>query len=171
NPSCRGLLDVRVRRGLLYALGREALANALYEGRDPMVSDTFIPPDDARWDWVKDSIVRYPHDVRRAEELFSEAGLRRGQDGVFVSSAGMRMTLPFWGNAGSEFEQEVAIAADQWKNFGVLTEQFFFTRAQQDDRQFAASFPGLLNARFPFSDVGSLEPRFRSSSCPSEQNG
>ncbi len=170
NPAVRELLDPRVRRGLLHVLNREALAEAMFPERLGLVADSVIPPDDIRWDWVKDEIARYPHDLRRAEELFGEAGLRRASDGVFVTGSGVRMVLPYWATAGTENERLLPINADQWKSFGVLTDLAFLTRAQADDRQHRSSFPALINASLRW-DLPALEVRFHSTNCPSEGNG
>ncbi len=144
NPAFAGLLDARVRRGLLLALDRQALSDGLFEGLAP-VADTFIPPDDARWDWFRDIAVTYSYDQRRAADLFTDAGLRRGTDGVFVDAAGSRMTLPQWTNDGPPGPQEIAITADQWRTFGVLTEQTVLPPSQQQDRRLRATFPALFH--------------------------
>jgi peptide/nickel transport system substrate-binding protein len=170
NPAFPQLQDPRVRRGLLHALNRELLAEAMFPERLGLVADSVIPPDDIRWEWVKDDITRYPHDVRRAEELYAEAGLRRGSDGVFANASGTRMVLPYWATAGTENERLLPINADQWKSFGVMTELAFLTRAQADDRQYRSSFPGLINASLRW-DLPALEVRFVSANCPSEGNG
>jgi peptide/nickel transport system substrate-binding protein len=169
-PAVRELFDVRVRHGLLAALDRSAMTDARAEGLAP-VADTFIPPDDVRWEWVKDMVVRHPYDPRRAEALFGEAGLRRGPDGIFENAQGVRMILPHWGNTGTQNEQELALAGDQWKGFGVLTEQTILSRPQQEDRQFRVSFPGFTNAAFQGSDLNAIQTRFSSNQCPSAQNG
>lgn len=168
DPAIRELLDPRVRRGMLHALDRQSFVDALTEGKG-QIADTFIPHDDVRWEWVQDVAVRYPYNVRRAEELFAEAGLRRGSDGVFANPAGARMVLSQWVNAGTENEQEVAIAADHWKAFGTPTEQMVLGRAQMDDRQYRVTFPALYHTSVPRL-VEIPETRFGSANCPGEAN-
>src|SRR5439155_19645840 len=112
----RDLLDPRVRRALLHAIDRQAIVDTLFEGMAP-VSATFAPPDDAKWDWVKDAVVTYEHNPRRAQELLASAGWRQGGDGTFSNAAGERMALAQWTTPG--YEQEVAIVADHWKAIGV----------------------------------------------------
>jgi peptide/nickel transport system substrate-binding protein len=166
-PAARDLLDVRVRRGLLHALDRRELGPHL-EGLNDIM-ETLLPPDDVRWAWVKDDIVRYPHDVRRADALFAEAGLHRGPDGVFANTAGARVVLPLWNAPGPASGPDSAIIGDRWKSFGVLTEQTLMSEAQADDRQYRVSFPALLNSSWPLPTVASLQ-RLQSNQCPSEQN-
>ncbi|HEY3118384.1 MAG TPA: ABC transporter substrate-binding protein, partial [Chloroflexota bacterium] len=62
-PAFPALTDLRIRKGLLLALDRQTLADALSDGLAP-VAEAFLPPDDIRWDWVKDVVVKYPHDPR-----------------------------------------------------------------------------------------------------------
>ena len=64
------------------AIDREALVGLLLDGQAP-ISQTFIPPDDVKWDWVKDAVVQYPFDQRRAHEHLQAAGWRRGSDGGY----------------------------------------------------------------------------------------
>ncbi len=168
NPAVRELLDVRVRRGMLYAIDRQLLVDSLTGGRGH-VADTFIPPDDVRWDWVKHVVIHYPYDPRRAEQQFTEAGLRRGSDGAFVNAAGNRLVFSQWANAGTQNEQEVAVTADQWRIFGISTEQVILARAQMDDRQYRVTFPALYHTSVPRL-VEIPETRFGSANCPREEN-
>jgi peptide/nickel transport system substrate-binding protein len=168
-PLFKELLDPRVRRALLQALDRTSLAEGISEGLSA-VSDTFIPPDDFRWEWVKDSIARYPYDPKRAEQLLAEAGFRRGTDGVFVTPSDARFVLPQWATAGTQNEREVAIVADQWRTFGTPTEQFILSRAQSEDRRFRSNFPAYYHASLPSLNVENLEARFHSTRCVSEAN-
>ena len=168
-PVFRGLLDARVRRGLLSALDRQALSDGLFEGLAP-VADTFIPPDDARWDWFRDVAVAYPHDERRAEELFSEAGLRRESDRIFADMGGTRMVLPQWTNDGPPGPQEIAITADQWRAFGVPTEQTVLAPSQQQDRRLRASFPALFHNSWSRPNWVNIDGRLDSANCASDAN-
>lgn len=158
--------DVRVRRGLLHALDRKAMAEVLYEGHSP-VSDTFIPPDDVKYDWVKDAIVRYDYDTRRASELLTAVGWQRGTDGNLVNAAGDRVTVPFRGTATSV--KQGAMIADYWKAAGVTVDLQTLSGAQQRDPQLNQTFPAFAAPSYPLtfqSTVGSL---YRTE-CGSEAN-
>jgi peptide/nickel transport system substrate-binding protein len=169
-PSIPELRDVRVRRALVHALDRQALTDAMTEGRGP-VADTFIPPSDIRWEWAQNDVTRYPYDPTRAEALFAEAGMRRGPDRVFVNGAGTRVALEQWANAGPGNEREVAITSNMWKAFGVETIPVYLPPALQQDRRHRVGFPALHHVSLPDQRVNDLEERFLSSSCPSEANG
>jgi len=97
--------------------------------------------------------VRYPHDLRRADALFAEAGLRRGPDGVFTSAAGARMVLLNWTNPGVDNEQQLAITGDQWKSFGVVTEHIVLSQPQANDRRYRSTFLALNSAGWPIATV------------------
>jgi peptide/nickel transport system substrate-binding protein len=169
DPAFRGLLDARVRRGLLSALDRQALSDGLFEGLAP-VADTFIPPDDVRWDWFRDVALTYPHDERRAEQLFAEAGLRRESDRVFADMNGTRMVLSQWTNDGPPGPQEIAITADQWRAFGVPTEQTILAPSQQQDRRLRASFPALFHNSWSRPNWVNIDGRLDSANCANESN-
>ncbi|HEY3118475.1 MAG TPA: ABC transporter substrate-binding protein, partial [Chloroflexota bacterium] len=154
---------------LLLALDRQTLADALSDRLAP-VADAFLPPDDVRWDWVKDLVVKYPYDPRQAEALFVQAGLQRGSDGVMQDSAGNRMVLPHWTTPGPDHEQQLAIEGDQWRQVGVVTQQVILSGTQANDRRTRSAFPALNNAGWPSATIASIEGRFLAANCPTERN-
>ncbi len=164
-PNPREITDVRVRKGLYQAIDRKALVDSLFGGYAP-ASDVFVPPDDAKWDWVKDSIVRYGYDPRRAEQQLAETGWRRGSDGAVVNSVGERVTLNLWTTAG--VEREIAIIADAWKNLGFTVDQHVLTPAENRDDRFRVSYPSFSIATFPASFEFTIQ-YLHSTNCPSEQ--
>lgn len=162
----RDLLDLRVRRALLHAIDRKSIVDTLFDGLAP-VSDVFLPTDDFRWDWVKDVVVRYEYDQRRAQELLAEAGWRRGSDGLWLTSAGQRAVVPEWTTPG--YEQEVAIIADNWKAIGVGAEQVVLSTGEARDRQHVASFPGVMTTTFPINFQYWIQ-RHHGPACSTEAN-
>ncbi len=167
SPQTPEVLDPRVRRGLLHALDRQTLVNALYDGLAP-VSDWFIPTDDVKWQWVSDVIARYDYDPRRAEQWFADAGWRQGADGMYGNAAGERVLFPFWGGSGEAGERETAIIADSWKTNGVLIEQIVRPAELQQDLRLRASFPALETTSIPVKFPGTIQ-RAHGPRCPTEQ--
>lgn len=167
-PNPRDILDVRVRRGLLHALDRTEMVQTLLEGQAP-VSDTFITPDDPKWQWVREVSARYSYDPRQAEQLFTVAGWRRGADGGWVSSTGERLTIPVWTTGGQQNEQEIAIIADYWKAAGINAEQFVVPSAQTRDSRFRASYPAFSTTAIPLRFENLLNI-FYGPNCPTEEN-
>jgi peptide/nickel transport system substrate-binding protein len=162
----RDLLDVRVRRALLHAVDRKAIVDTLFDGTAP-ISDVFMPPDDLRWDWVKDAVTTYAYDPRRAEDLLGQAGWRRGADGQMLTSTGERANLAEWTTTG--YETEVAIMADNWKAIGISADQIVLSTGQAQDRQYVAGFPGVMTTTFPISFQHWVE-RHGTAFCPTEAN-
>jgi len=165
-PNPREITDVRVRKGLYQAIDRTALVDSLFGGYAP-ASDVFVAPDDVRYDWVKDSIVRYDYDMRRAEQQLAEMGWRRGADGAVVNAAGERVSVGLWTTAG--VEREIAIIADAWKNLGVTVDQHVLTPAENRDDRFRVSYPSFSIATFPTSFEFTVS-YLHSTGCPSEQS-
>src|SRR5205807_7175379 len=83
----KALNDARVRRGLMFALDREALSNAL-QGRYGGVADTGYPKNAALYPRVAQVISTYPYDLRRSEQALTEAGWIKSADGLYRDANG-----------------------------------------------------------------------------------
>jgi peptide/nickel transport system substrate-binding protein len=162
----RETADVRVRRALLHATDRKAIVDAVYQGYAP-VAETFIPPDDVKWDWVKDAVVSYPYDTRRAQQLLTEVGWRRAGDGHMVNAVGERVTLPLWTTQGGQWESELSITADQWRSIGVAIDEYVIPGAQSRDPALRATFPGISSTPITFA-FPALTEQFYGPSCGTE---
>jgi peptide/nickel transport system substrate-binding protein len=162
----RELTDVRVRRGLLHAMDRKAIVDAVYLGQ-ALVAGTFIPPDDVKWDWVKSAVVPYPFDTGRAQQLLAEAGWRRGADGNVFNAAGERAVIPLWTTQGGQWESEAAITADHWRSIGLGVDEFVIPGAQSRDPARRATFPGISSTPITFA-FSSLTEQFYGRACGTE---
>ncbi len=168
DPRPRDVLDVRIRRALLHAIDRESMSASLTDGLGP-VSDAPIPPTDPKWEWVKDVIVRYPYDPRRAQQLLAEAGWRRTGDSPLLDAAGRTVTLPLWAVTGDETTSVLAIIADYWKALGASVEQTSISRAQYRDLRYRASFPAFLYAGISTERTNVLR-RVSGRQCPTAES-
>jgi peptide/nickel transport system substrate-binding protein len=166
DPQPAVISDVRIRRGLLHAIDRQALVDTLFAGQSPL-SHTFIPTDDVRWDWVQDVAVRYDYDPRRAQELLTAGAWRRGADGVLRDAAGERARVSLW-NSGSDPER-IPIIADYWKAAGLEVEQGFPSLGQQRDNQYRASFPSFTIVSLPLRPRNTWAAAY-GPSCPTAQS-
>src|SRR5207248_1585284 len=99
------LLDLRVRKALAYAVDKEAVNEAIYRGSAILASNVF-PPNGKYASQTEPAAVKYPYDVRRAEQLMVEAGFSRGADGVFSHPAQGRFVAELKTNASDQFETE-----------------------------------------------------------------
>jgi peptide/nickel transport system substrate-binding protein len=165
--SPREVLDARVRRGLLYGLDRQALVDTLYQGQT-VVSHTFIPPDDYRWEWIKDAVTTYEYDPRRAQQVLAEAGWHRAGDGPLLNAAGERVSFPVWTSSAGNNELEVQIIADNWKALGANVETRVLSGAQAQDRELLATFPSFNPSAISLTFQNTLR-RVNGQFCPSEQ--
>ena len=166
DPRLAEILDVRLRRGLLHAIDRQAMVDTLLAGVVP-VSDTFIPPHDAKWQWVSDVTARYPYDQRQAHELLAQVGWRRAGDGSYLNAGGERVTVPLATSAGEQSEQEQAIIAASWRGLGLDVEQQVRTTAEARENRLNSIFPGFSASALPLT-FENTTMRLHSSSCPSE---
>lgn len=162
------LLDVRLRRALLHAIDRRALADTLLGGVAP-VAESFITPTDPRWEWVKDSIVPHEYDPRQVQRLIEEVGWRRAADGRVLDGTGQPVTMPLWTTAGAQNEAETNIVSNYWREAGLTVEQTVLPVAQQRDRRLRASYPGADTTSIPLRFENSTG-RIYGRECPTAQN-
>jgi len=168
DPALPEVLDVRVRRGLLHAIDREAISAALTDGLGP-ISDAPFPSSDPRWRWMGDAVVKYPYDPRQGEQLLAEAGLRRGGDGTLTRSTGAPVTVPLAAIAEPEPTRVIAIIANYWERVGAQVEQAPVPQAQYRDLQFRASFPAFLYAGISVENQNVLN-RVTPRLCPTAES-
>lgn len=137
------LTDVRVRQALVHAIDRATMADEIYPGYG-IVADFYIPPVDVKYEWVKDAVVRYPYDPRRAHELLAEAGLQRGTDGVYRNAAGSSIGLTLRSIRGGQWEASQAISAASWRQLGIReVEEEPVPHTRRGDNEWRAQFANL----------------------------
>ncbi len=162
------LRDKRVRQALAYAIDREGIAQALFNGKQPVAHSWLAPKHPA----YSPDVKKYPYDVTRAKGLLAEAGFTPGPDGVLRDRNGKRVEMTFMTTAGhSAREQIQQIIKEQLKQVGI--------EVRIDNRP-ASVFIGTIVPRrqFPhlamYTTVSSPEStgfdRFHSSQIPSPEN-
>lgn len=70
--------DVRVRQAISYAIDRNFIAKVLHRG----LSKVATGPIHSASPYYSPNVHTYPLDLKKAEQLLDEAGLKRGSDGV-----------------------------------------------------------------------------------------
>jgi peptide/nickel transport system substrate-binding protein len=113
----RALMDVRVRQALSHSVDKDGINQALFDGRGVM-SETAIPSNVEYFADLDRAVVKYPYDPLRTEQLMSEAGFSRGQDGVYIDSAGRRFTTELAVLQSPANESEMAVMAAGWRSSG-----------------------------------------------------
>src|SRR5581483_5714632 len=76
--SPHDLIDVRVRKALMYAMNRTELAETAAAGAAQVVNSTTYP-DSALGKIVEDRAINYEFDPSRAAGLFADAGWQKGR--------------------------------------------------------------------------------------------
>ncbi len=140
----KALLDVRVRRALAHAVDKQGLNDALYNG-EGLVAESVIPPMMYYFPAVDAATVKYRFDVRQTERLMNEAGFARGTDGVYVSPADGRFNVELKTHPGPGNDRETASVASGWRDAGFEVQEVMLGRAQAQDQQLRATFPGLYH--------------------------
>src|SRR5579871_2833142 len=87
--SPRAILDLRVRRALASAIDRQGIVAGLFgAGVQIPVADQFLPPTVPYFADLDRAVTKYPYDLRQTEQFMSDAGYRKGSEGVYVSADG-----------------------------------------------------------------------------------
>jgi peptide/nickel transport system substrate-binding protein len=134
------LNDVRVRQALMHSLDRQSLTDALQHGYGG-VADTAYPKGDRLYSRMDAAIAHYPYDLRRAEQLFNQAGWTKGADGMFRNASGQVFDIEV--RETGEREQEGTIITDNWRQAGLGAKTFVIPRAATTDVAFRVNFPGV----------------------------
>jgi peptide/nickel transport system substrate-binding protein len=114
----RAMLDVRVRKAIMHALDRRAIADAMLEG-EGNVAESMIPPTVSFYPVVDRAVPKYPYDLRQTEQLMGAAGFTKGPDGVYTSPAEGRFGPEVRGLAEGQDAQETTIVVDFLRRAGI----------------------------------------------------
>lgn len=161
------ILDLRVRKALAHAIDKQPLNDTLYEGLGIM-ADSILPPGLDYSSVIDQAVVKYPFDLRRAEQLLNEAGFTKRPDGFFAGPTGERFTPELKTNASVQYEQERSIVASTWRQLGIDVQEAVLPAAQAQSGEARATFSGF----YAFStSLGERALRnFTSNEIPSPDN-
>ena len=114
-----GLDDVRTRQAILYALNREGLVKAFFDGLQP-VAHTWIAPVNALFN---PNVQKYEYNPKKAEELLAAMGWKKGADGILTRTVGgrtVRFEIEFVTTAGAAVrERTQQFFAENLKTVGI----------------------------------------------------
>jgi peptide/nickel transport system substrate-binding protein len=161
NPTA--ILDVRVRKAVAYSTDRQSIADAVTEGQGQAADGYLLPqaPFFAEADRVT---TKYPYDLRRAEQLFNEAGFLRGPDGLYSSPTLGRFSLQIATTDANVTEATVQV--DLLRQAHIDSSLRVIPRAESANDPLAFhTYSGILNGMF---NEAFLPPilRFRASAIP-----
>lgn len=150
--SPHDLLDLRVRKALMYSMNRAELAETAAAGAAQVTNSTTYP-DSALGRAVEAAAPHYEFDQARAAALFAEAGWQKGADGI-LTKGGERFQLNYRVGAGlSDGQLIFAVMQQHLRQSGVDLE---LTTAPGQDLQAAALFTGFSFRGLPDNQTGFL---------------
>jgi peptide/nickel transport system substrate-binding protein len=135
-------------------------------GERGIVADSWVHPDFKQYPAIKDALIQYPYDPRRAAAALNELGWRPGPDSVLQRGPGQRLAIPI---RERENEKEAFIMADNWKAVGIEPVHEPFPIHLLRDRQARASFPGVDISSNPMGGLSAVR-RFIGDAIPTPEN-
>jgi peptide/nickel transport system substrate-binding protein len=138
--------DVRIRQGLLHAVDRDALREAMLPGLKGTEADSFLPVSDPLTPSVGKPYARYPYDKTAAIRLLAEGGWRQAGDGRMLDAAGQRVQIGIRSSPGNR--QDAAIYAQYLRDVGIDVEEQPVPPALAMDREYNATFAALNGTAF-----------------------
>jgi peptide/nickel transport system substrate-binding protein len=154
NP--RAILDVRVRRALAHAIDRQAFNDGLFNG-EGVTTETHLTRQAPYFAELDRTMVHYPYDVRRTDQLMAEAGYAK-TDGAFVNvptgsgrpaerdASGERLSMGFLQEAGGQTEREMSIQIGTWRSAGFDIQVAVLPSTQLRDGQARSTFATFYNS-------------------------
>ncbi len=162
------LSDVRVRRALLTAIDRRAIATKLYDAKFRIADSSVgtLSP------FHIDDVPKYPYNPARARQMLAEAGWTPGPDGICRDAANTRLTVEFRVSAGSKLREatEQAIQSE-WK--AVCVEMIVHNDPSHvlfNESLKHRNFQGGVLYSWLFSATGSPRQIMGSDQIPSAEN-
>jgi peptide/nickel transport system substrate-binding protein len=129
-----------------------------------MMAETILPNTLDYYPAVERTLTRYPYDLRRTEQLMTEAGFTKGGDGIYTSPTEGRLSFELKVNASPQYEGERSIMASVWRQAGFDVQEAVLPAAQSQDGQARASFPGMYG--FSTGVGTSVVPNFTTAAIP-----
>ena len=110
------LADKRVRQAILMGIDRKTMVSKLFEDRF-IVAGSFKHPTQFGYD---PKVRTWPYDPKAARKLLADAGFKPGPDGILVSAAGQRFSVPLVSTAGNRIRELVEqVIQTQLKALGI----------------------------------------------------
>lgn len=165
------LKDVRVRKALLYAINKDDLVNALFEGKQLPALHNITPKDP----WYTDDpakITIYKYNKREADRLLDEAGWKMGTEGYRMKD-GKKLSFTIMTTAGNKTRELVQVyLQNQWKQVGIdVTAKNEPARVFFGETTKKRKFDSLALFAWVSSPESSPKSTFHSTKIPSAKNG
>jgi len=163
--SPHDLLDVRVRKALMYAMNRADLADAAAAGAAQVVNSTTYP-DSALGRVVDQQAPQYAYDPTRAAAMLADAGWQKGADGILTKD-GEPFHMEYLAGLGTaDASQIFPVLQQQYQRAGI---DLAYVQEAANDLQSESVFPGVWFTALPVNQTGFLT-RFNSALISTAQN-
>jgi peptide/nickel transport system substrate-binding protein len=165
------LSDKRVRQALVYAIDRNELTQALFEGRQAPALHNLAPMDP--W-YTADptKIVIYNHSARKARALLEDAGWKVGKDNYRYKD-GKKLSIQLMTTSGNKTRELVqSYLQDMWKKVGV--EVYIKNeppRVYFGETVRKGTYSGMALFAWISAPENSPRPQVHSENIPSSKNG
>lgn len=158
-------IDARVRQAMVYALNRDVIVEAVYQGYAAPAIGTQPPLSIA---YRPDEITTiYTFDPEKARTLMDEAGWTPGRDGVREQD-GVRFSFEMLYNDSSEtFEQQVPYMQQAWREIGIEMKPVTIPFPSLVDMVIAGDYDMALSS-FGWNVDGGQGVMFRCDATPPE---
>jgi peptide/nickel transport system substrate-binding protein len=162
------LADVRVRKALVYAIDRDKLTQALFEGRQKKAL-SWVHPKDL---YFTEDLVKYESDPKKAEALLAEAGWKKGGSG-FLEKDGKKLTLNIMTTSQNKTRELVQVfLQEQWKKVGIeVTIQNEPARVFFGETVKKGKYPAMAMFAWVSSPDNPPRSNLHSKEIPTEKNG
>jgi len=94
--------DPRTRQAILYAINRDELVKALFNGLQPVANAWMVPANPL----YNPNVTKYPYNPAKAKQLLADLGWKAGPDGILTRN-GKRFEIEFVTTAGNAVRERV----------------------------------------------------------------
>jgi len=109
--------DKKVREALLLSIDRKSITDQMFNGVQ-QVADSWLPPKHPAYN--DKTITKYPFDVKKAENLLSEAGWKMDKTKKIREKEGKPLKIAFITTAGNKLGEQIqAVISSGWKAIGI----------------------------------------------------
>src|SRR5205823_4708430 len=92
---------------------------------------------------VEGATIKYPYEVRRADDLMTDAGFSKGPDGIYASPTQGRLSAELQTNAAADNSSEQSILASTWRQAGFDIQEMILPAALAQDAQYRATYSAM----------------------------
>jgi len=153
--------DVRVRQAIAYAINREEMVKALYNGLGTVAQSPIHP---SLWQYNA-KLRGYTYDPAKAKQLLAEAGWTPGPDGI-LQKGGQRFKVKYGFLAGKIYQDQALLIQQYLRAVGMDIEVQAIERGDFFSRYFVPGSPvelvGIAWFNLFFPPQSELEANFKS---------